>query len=210
MDASASQQQAQVQLRYRKLVDTLPGCVVFVLDPELRVTFAGGGLVTHDGFRPQYYLGRPAVEVASPSVYASIEPYLLATLAGEETSFAFDYPAGPSFEVRTTPLQDGKGPATEILVVALDTTERKHAEAAERAAQTDAAASGPGSQYWAVGRGSADPTSCTTRMSGSSSSAMRTTKSATASTSGSAACTPTTWAGQRPGICLSRGCLAEL
>ncbi len=135
MDADAQRLESQVQLRYRKLVDNLPGCVVFVLDRDLRVTFVGGGLVTHAGFDPPTYLGRLAVEFAPPSMYACAEPYLLATLAGEETSFEFDYPSGPSFKVRTTPLHDDKSPAAEILVIALDTTQSKRAEAAERGAQ---------------------------------------------------------------------------
>ncbi|MFN8464553.1 MAG: PAS domain-containing protein [Caldilineaceae bacterium] len=135
MDADAAQQHSQAQLRYRKLVDTLPGCVVFVLDQNLRVTFAGGGLVANTAFHPATYFGRPVAEFAAPSVYALAEPYLLATLAGEETSFEFDYPAGPSFEVRTTPLQEDSRSVTEILVIALDTTVRKRAEAAERNAQ---------------------------------------------------------------------------
>ncbi len=63
--------------------------------------------------------GRAAAEIVDPSVYALVEPYLLATLAGEETRFEFDYPGGPSFEVRTTPLQEEHGAATEILVIAL-------------------------------------------------------------------------------------------
>ena len=134
MDETPSTQAGQVELRYRKLVENLPGCVVFVLDQNLRVTFAGGGVVAA-GFRPHFYFDRAAVEVVDLSVYAFVEPYLLATLGGQETRFEFDYPAGPSFEVRTTPLQDDKGPAAEILVVALDTTARVRSEAAEQAAQ---------------------------------------------------------------------------
>ncbi len=135
MDADAQRQEKLAQLRYRKLVDNLPGCIVFVLDQNLRVTYAGGGLVTHAGFRPQNYLGRLAGEFAPPSMYECAEQYLLSTFGGEETNFELDYPAGPSFEVRTTPLQDDREPASEILVIALDTTKRKRAEAAERATQ---------------------------------------------------------------------------
>ena len=135
MDVDAQRQEKLAQLRYRKLVENLPGCIVFVLDTNLRVTYAGGGLVTHAGFRPQNYLGRLAAEFAPPSMYTRAEQYLLATIGGGETNFELDYPAGPSFEVRTTPLQDDPEPASEILVIALDTTKRKRAEAAERATQ---------------------------------------------------------------------------
>ena len=135
MDVDPERQASQVQLRCRKLVENLPGCVVFALDRELRVTFAGGRLVADTGFCPPSYVGCLAVEIAPPSLYAVVEPYLLATLRGEETSFEFDYPAGPSFTVRTTPLQEDENPATEILVIALDTTRGKRAEAAEREAQ---------------------------------------------------------------------------
>ncbi len=120
MDETPSTQAGQVELRYRKLVENLPGCGVFVLDQNLRVTFAGGGVVAA-GFRPHFYVDRAAAEIVDPSVYAFVEPYLLATLAGQETRFEFDYPGGPSFEVRTTPLQEEHGAATEILVIALDT-----------------------------------------------------------------------------------------
>ena len=132
MDETPSTQSGQVELRYRKLVENLPGCVAFVLDQNLYVTFAGGGLVAAAGFRPHFYFGRAAAEIVDPSVYALVEPYLLATLAGQETRFEFDYPAGPSFEVRTTPLEDDQGVVLEILVIALDTTERKRAENALR------------------------------------------------------------------------------
>ncbi|MFN8469499.1 MAG: PAS domain-containing protein [Caldilineaceae bacterium] len=135
MDANAAPQQNQVQLRYRKLLENLPGCIVFVLDQDLRATFAGGGLVAHAAFRPQIYFDRPLADFVAPGVFAYAEPYLLATLAGAETSFALDLPSGSSFEIRTTPLQEDQGRAAEILVIALETTQRKRAEAAELAAQ---------------------------------------------------------------------------
>ncbi|MFN8467520.1 MAG: ATP-binding protein [Caldilineaceae bacterium] len=152
MQANPSRQNGQVQLRYRKLVESLPGCIVFALDRDLRVTYAGGGLAIHAGFRPQTYLGCRVAEFTCPDVYAYAEPYLLATLAGEETSFEFDYPSGLSFDVRTTPLQGKKGLATEMLVVVLDTTERKRAadalRASEAALQQSQAAAHVGHWLW--------------------------------------------------------------
>ena len=135
MNDDHQQQESQVLLRYSKLVGNLPGCVVFVLDRDLRVTFAAGGLAASTAFSPRTYWGRSAAGFLPPSVYAYVEPYLLATLAGEDTVFELEYPSGSSFEVRTTPLQDDMAPASEILAIALDTTHRKQAAATERSAQ---------------------------------------------------------------------------
>ena len=130
MDANASQQDSQARLRWRKLVDNLPSSVIFVLDRSLVVTFAGGGLAAKYAFRSELYLQRSAHEFIPPDVFARIEPYLQSTFAGRKATFELAYSASANFQVCTTPLQEDGGSITEILVIALEITQRKLAELA--------------------------------------------------------------------------------
>lgn len=65
-----------LELRYRKLVETLPSSVVFVLDRSLAVTFAGGGLVAKSTFFPAAYLQHPVRDIVPPAIFASVAPLL--------------------------------------------------------------------------------------------------------------------------------------
>ena len=118
--------------RFRKLVETLPSSIVFVLDPDLCITYAGGSMIASPTFRPATYIGRTVRDITAPAVYATLEPYLQATLQGQETSFELTSSRGTIFQTCTAPLED-EGSVQEILVVALDVTAQKRAEAALRA-----------------------------------------------------------------------------
>ena len=124
-----------LELRYRKLVETLPSSVVFVLDRNLVVTFAGGGLVAKSAFLPGAYLQRSLRDIVPPVIFAGVASLLQSTFAGEENCFELPYPSGAVFQVCTTPLAEESGSIAEILVIVLEITQRKRAEHAEQAAQ---------------------------------------------------------------------------
>ena len=125
-------QDRRTQLRYHKLVETLPSSIVFVLDLGLCITYAGGSMVASPTFRPATYIGRTVRDITTPAVYATLEPYLEASLQGQATSFELASSRGTIFQTRTAPLED-EGSVQEILVIALDVTAQKRAEAALRA-----------------------------------------------------------------------------
>ena len=129
-------QDRRAQLRYRKLVEMLPSSIAFVLDPDLRVTYAGGSLATSTRFVPTTYIGRIVQDFTPAALYATIAPHLQATLHGQETSFELTSSTGAVFQARTAPLQDD-GSIQEILVIALDITAQKQAEEALRAEITE-------------------------------------------------------------------------
>ncbi|MFN8467677.1 MAG: response regulator [Caldilineaceae bacterium] len=126
-------QDRRAQLRFRKLIEKLPSSLVFVLDPGLQVTYAGGAMISSSTFRPAAYIGRAVQDIAPTPIYATIAPYLHATLQGQETSFELTTSAGAVFQAHTTPIADDDGSVQEILVLALEITDKKRAEEALRA-----------------------------------------------------------------------------
>jgi PAS domain S-box-containing protein len=118
------------QLYYRELAEHLPNSVVYIFDRALRIVFAGGSLMAKSRWPTDALLGQSLAAIVPPSVFAQAEPHLLATLDGSEQRYELTYPTGETFDVRTTPLPSADSAIAEILVVALDITERKRVEAA--------------------------------------------------------------------------------
>ncbi len=112
--------------RYRKLVDNLPNSMVYIVDRERCVVFAGGGLVRTAGVRTDLHIGRRLAELV-PETLALIAPYLEATFAGQETSFELAMPSGRIYLVHAAPLQDDEDSVTEVLMIGQEISERKQA-----------------------------------------------------------------------------------
>ncbi|MFN8467521.1 MAG: PAS domain S-box protein [Caldilineaceae bacterium] len=122
----------QVQLHYRELAEHLPDSAVYIFDANLRVVFAGGSLMAKSRWSRDALAGKALADLMPPVTFAQAEPYLRATLAGEEQSYELTYPTGECFDVRSAPVIGEDGSKRNILVVALDITARKRAEESER------------------------------------------------------------------------------
>ena len=85
-----------LELRYRKLVETLPSSVVFVLDRSLVVTFAGGGLVARSAFLPGLPPALPPRHCTACHLRQR-GTLVQSTFAGEENCFELPYPSGAVF-----------------------------------------------------------------------------------------------------------------
>ena len=121
----------QVQLHYRELAEHLPNSVVYILDRNLRVVFAGGSFTAKMHWSHDALAGRALADSVPPAEFAQAEPHLRAALAGQEQSYDLVYPTGEAFEVKATPLPEADGGIHHVLVVAVDVTKYKHALAAE-------------------------------------------------------------------------------
>jgi PAS domain S-box-containing protein len=119
-------------LRYRTLLENLPGSLVFVVDEHLYVVFAGGSILSKSRWPRPALVGRALPELMPPEAFAAAQPHLHATLHGEERAYELTYPTGETFDVLTTPLPSDDGSIPQILIVAQETTAHKQAEEALR------------------------------------------------------------------------------
>ena len=124
--------EGKVHLHYRELAERLPNSLLFILDRDLRVVFAGGSLLARLRWQRDAIAGMPLAGMVPPAVYAQAEPHLRATLAGQEHSYELSYPTGETFDVRAAPLPGDDGSTQHVLVVALDITAHRRAEKSER------------------------------------------------------------------------------
>ncbi len=132
MDTEPSHQD-QFHLYFCELAEQLANSVVYILDADLRVVFAGGGVAGKKRVPVDALVGRHLADVMPPSAYAEAEPQLRATLAGSKRCYELVYPTGEVFDVRTVPFYEADGSIPRMLVFALDVTDRKQAQDTEQA-----------------------------------------------------------------------------
>ena len=122
--------EGQVQIHYRELAEHLPNSLLFILDRDLSIVFAGGSLLAKSRWDRTALIGKALAGIMPPAAFAQAEPHLCATLEGYAQSYELIYPTGEAFDVRTTPLPAGDAITHNILVAAVDITEKKRAELA--------------------------------------------------------------------------------
>jgi PAS domain S-box-containing protein len=119
---------------YRILAQHLPGSMIYVLDRELHVMFAGGGLAGGEGSQLAAQLGQTLRDVVSPDLYRQAELRLQTALDGHHSQFTLTSQAGAKYQVQATPLRQG-GNVAALLVLVVAVSEQQRTEEAQRMAQ---------------------------------------------------------------------------
>ena len=96
---------AASELRYRQVVDNMPGLSVLTFDRDLRVQIAAGEALNRDGFAGDAMTGRFLDEVMPAPVMARLGAPFRATLDGRSSDFGYRSPVdGRQFRLRVRPL----------------------------------------------------------------------------------------------------------
>ncbi|MDI4634922.1 response regulator [Pelomonas sp. V22] len=130
--ALARQAQAQSELVARLIADHVPGRIGY-WDAQLRCRFANSGYHEWFGLPSDQILGKRMSELFAPEDWALIEPNVRAALRGEAQSFEREVRGrAPDWQwVQYLPdVQDGL--VRGFVVLALDISQRKRAELAQR------------------------------------------------------------------------------
>jgi PAS domain S-box-containing protein len=125
----------QAHLNFRLLAENVLGSAVLILDPNLRVRYVGGSLLSQSGEAAARMFGLPLAEVIEPGAFATAEPYLAAALGGQEGCYEIAASTGEIYQVCINPLRGDDGSVVQVLVVALDISRHKQAEEAQRTDQ---------------------------------------------------------------------------
>jgi PAS domain S-box-containing protein len=118
----------QSEARYRALVTNLPDTSVFLYDHDLRYVLVDGSTLEGVGLSKEALEGHTIFEVLPAEVCDRIAPLRRAALAGRVVSFEDGF-AGRTHAVHLLPIRDASGAILYGMGVAVDITERKHAQA---------------------------------------------------------------------------------
>lgn len=120
----AEAQAREGEERLRLITDAAP-TLLFQLDAAERYVFANKAYAERCGGRPEDIVGRSVREVVGEDVYATVEPYLRAVLAGQETSWEVRVePGGRYYEVRAAPTFGPRGEVSGVVGAGVDVTRR--------------------------------------------------------------------------------------
>jgi two-component system sensor histidine kinase UhpB len=122
------------EARYRALATNLPDTSVFLYDHDLRYVLVDGPTLERVGTSKEALEGHTIWEVLPADECERLAPLRRAALAGQVVEFEETY-AGRTHAVQLLPIRDGSGTIIYGLGVAVDVTERKHAEQALRDSQ---------------------------------------------------------------------------
>jgi PAS domain S-box-containing protein len=119
------------ETRYRLLVRNLPGSAIVLCDHDRRLVLIDGPEVAANGFSKDALEGRAIREALPPPYVTSIEDNIQRVFEG--ASFAVEISFGDRhYLCNYLPLRDDSGEIVYALILALNVTERRRAEAAER------------------------------------------------------------------------------
>lgn len=117
--------------RLRLITDNVPAIVAYVEADSLRYRFVNRFYATMLGLPPEKVIGQTIDTVMPPESFARALPFINRTRAGEEVSYDNLVPFQGIrhwFNVRYTPEFDVQGKVRNIIVMAVEITERKNAE----------------------------------------------------------------------------------
>ena len=123
------------EAQFRLVTDESPVLLAQV-DREFRYKFVNQPYAARYGRRPEEVVGRHALEIVGPELFARALPYLEQACAGKRVQYELELP-GPGNEVRWshaeyTPEKNAAGEVVGLLAVHTDITERKKIEQAVR------------------------------------------------------------------------------
>ena len=101
----------------RQLVPHVPHAAVFVLDEEMRLRFAEGGVLRRLALRPADVVGRAAADVLPAAMWEVVKPLYKRSFEGE--AYVSDHEAidGRGYRVHGSPIADGAGGIAGALLV---------------------------------------------------------------------------------------------
>jgi PAS domain S-box-containing protein len=112
--------------RLRLLVEQMPA-ILWSVDTDLRVTLSLGAGLAALGMKPNQTVGQRLEDVVSRAPGTQVLQAHRRALAGESVSYQDDV-LGRSYEAHVEPYRDSEGRITGVLGIALDVTDRRHAE----------------------------------------------------------------------------------
>lgn len=132
----AERKRAEVALRenqasLRLITDNVPAVIAYVNAKDLRYRLVNQGFADVFGVVPEQTVGKQVGEVLGTDVYASALPQIDHARAGERVEYDSLVPVRGKprwFNVRYVPEFDAQGTVRNIVVMAVDITERKQAE----------------------------------------------------------------------------------
>jgi PAS domain S-box-containing protein len=119
------------EARYRLLVRNLPNCGIALCDRDMRLVLVDGPEVESAGFSKIGMEGRTIYETLPPDFANLVESNLRRVLGGEE--FSVEQGFGDNFHrYHYVPIRDDGGEIVYALILAVNVSERRRAEAAHR------------------------------------------------------------------------------
>ncbi len=123
------------EAQFRLVTDQAPVLLAQV-DREFRYKFVNQPYAARYGRRPEEVVGKHALEIVGPELFARARPYLDRAYAGEPVQYELELP-GPGNETRWShaeyaPEKNAAGEVVGIVAVHTDITERKKTEQAVR------------------------------------------------------------------------------
>ncbi len=115
------------EARYRCLAENFPNGVLFLFDQEFRYLAADGKGLARAGLSSDQIVGK-TVKAVFPELWETIHPHCQAALEGRESDFEVTY-NGRIYANQALPIFSGGEIQPQALVVTLDITEAREAEA---------------------------------------------------------------------------------
>jgi len=122
------------EARYRLLVRNLPNSAIILCDRDMRFVLVDGPELKATGFSKEGMEGRTIYEVLPPDFVKLVEGNVRRVLGGE--LFSAEIPFGDRFYLyHYLPIRDDAGDIVYALILALNVTEQRRAEAAQKASE---------------------------------------------------------------------------
>lgn len=112
-----SRRHQQAAEQYRMLLDSVPEALILVLDRELRIQVASGGVVTRSGRSQEQLVGRPLEEVIAPDRQEELRRHYQAGLDGTRHQFTTSPDQEHWYSIDVVPLRDSDGEVTGVMSV---------------------------------------------------------------------------------------------
>jgi PAS domain S-box-containing protein len=120
------------EAKLRLLADNVPAVMAYVSVPDRRYRFVNRGYAEVFGIEPELAVGKLVSEIMEPAAYARALPYIDRASAGERVGYENLFPVRGEprwFSVRYVPELDPQGAVRSLIVMAVDITELKQAQA---------------------------------------------------------------------------------
>jgi PAS domain S-box-containing protein len=112
-----SRRHQQAAEQYRMLLDSVPEALILVLDRELRIQVASGGVVARSGRSQEQLVGRLLEDVIEPDRQEELRRHYQAGLDGTRHQFTTSPDQTHWFSIDVVPLRDGDGEVTGVMSV---------------------------------------------------------------------------------------------